>query len=61
MCLLLIDNTNKDIVRLYLNFIKVNSLFIKENKLLIYDMELEKYKIIFTIEEMEKIQKNKSF
>ena len=34
MCLLLIDNTNKDIVRLYLNFIKVNSLFIKENKLL---------------------------
>ena len=59
MCLLLIDNTNKDIVRLYLNFIKVNSLFIKENKLLTYDMELEKYKIIFTIEEMEKIQKNK--
>ena len=59
MCLLLIDNTNKDIVRLYLNFIKVNSLFIKENKLLNYDMELEKYKIIFTIEEMEKIQKNK--
>ena len=59
MCLLLIDNTNKDIVRLYLNFIKINSLFIKENKLLTYDMELEKYKIIFTIEEMEKIQKNK--
>ena len=59
MCLLLIDNTNKDIVRLYLNFIKVNSLFINENKLLTYDMELEKYKIIFTIEEMEKIQKNK--
>ena len=59
MWLLLIDNTNKDIVRLYLNFIKVNSLFINENKLLTYDMEIEKYKIIFTIDEMEKIEKNK--
>ena len=58
MCLLLIDNTNKDIVKLYLNFIKVNSNFIEENNLLPYEIEINNYKILFTVEEMEQIEKN---
>ena len=56
--LLLIDNTNKNIVKLYLSFIKKYSDFIKNNKLIPYEKEIEKYKIIFTIDEMEKIEKN---
>ena len=52
-CLVLIDNTNKDIIKLYLNFIKKNDIFIKENKLDTYEKEINKYKVIFTIEEMK--------
>ena len=58
VCLLLIDNTNKNIVILYLNFIKKYSNFIKKYKLIPYEKELQKYKIIFTIDEMEAIEKN---
>ena len=58
MYLLLIDNTNKDIVKLYLNFIKKHSEFINENKLLSFQTEINKYKIIFTIDEMKTIEKN---
>ena len=55
-CLVLIDNTNKDIIKLYLNFIKKNDIFIKENKLDTYEKEINKYKVIFTIEEMKQIE-----
>ena len=58
MCLILIDNTNKDIVKLYLNFIKNHPSFIKENKLLPYKKEINKYKIIFKIKEINQIEKN---
>ena len=63
MCLLLIDNTNKDIVKLYLDFIKKNSQFINENKLLTYEKEINKYKILFTVDEIKQFGdyiKNKS-
>ena len=56
--LLLIDNTNKDIVKLYLDFIKKNEIFIKENDLLPFEEEVKKYSIIFTVDEMNKIEKN---
>jgi len=56
--LLLIDNTNKDIVKLYLNFLKNNSIFIKENNLLSFKDEVNKYSIIFKIDEIEQIEKN---
>ncbi len=57
-CLLLIDNANKDIVKLYLDFIKKNDKFIKDNNLLHYEEEIKKYSIIFTVDEMEQIEKN---
>ena len=57
-CLLLIDNTNKDIVKLYLNLIKKIPVFIKENNLRPYDIEVKKYSVIFTVDEMNKIEKN---
>ena len=63
MRLLLIDNTNKDIVKLYLDFIKNNSDFIIENGLMSYEKEINKYKILFSEDEMKKIEitkKNKS-
>ena len=58
MCLLLIDNTNKDIVKLYLIFLKNNVSFIKNNNLLTYEKEINKYKVIFTIDEMNMIENN---
>ena len=57
-CLLLIDNTNKDIVKLYLNFIKKIPNFIEENNLIPYDIEIKKYSIIFTVDEMNILEKN---
>ena len=56
--LTLLDNTNKDIIRLYLEFLKNNSTFIKENKLNTYKKEINRYKVLFTIEEMNNIEKN---
>ena len=58
MHLLLIDNTNKDIVKLYLHFIKKHSEFIRENRLLSFQIEINNYKIIFTVDEMKTIEKN---
>ena len=58
VCLLLIDNTNKDIVKLYLNFIKKNSNFINENKLLTFEKEINKYKILFTVDEIKQFGNN---
>ena len=56
--LLLLNNTNKDIVKLYLNFIKENEMFIKEYNLISYEEELLKYQKLFTIKEMDQIEKN---
>ena len=56
--LVLIDNTNKDIIKLYLNFIKTNSDFVRENKLKPFEKEIIKYKIIFTADEMKEIEPN---
>jgi len=56
--LLLLNNTNKDIVKLYLNFIKENEKFIKEYNLISYEEELLKYQKLFTIKEMDQIEKN---
>ena len=56
--LLLLNNTNKDIVKLYLNFIKENEMFIKEYNLISYKEELLKYQKLFTIKEMDQIEKN---
>ena len=57
-CLVLIDNTNKDIIKLYLNFIKKHSDFVTKNNLKPYKKEIMKYKIIFTIDEMKEIEPN---
>ena len=58
VCLTLIDNTNKDIIKLYLNFIKKYHEFVKDNKLLTYEKELNKYKIIFDEDEIAQLDKN---
>ena len=58
VCLTLIDNTNKDIIKLYLNFIKKYHEFVKDNKLLTYEKELNKYKIIFDEDEIVQLDKN---
>lgn len=58
MNLVLIDNTNKDIIKLYLNFLKHYSNFIKENDLLCYSREINKYKVLFTVSEMANIEPN---
>ena len=57
-CLFLIDNTNKDIIKLYLDFLKQNSNFIKRNELAPFEKEINKYKIIFTVDELEQIEPN---
>ena len=57
-CLFLIDNTNKDIIKLYLDFLKQNSEFIKRNELTPFEKEINKYKIIFTVDELEQIEPN---
>ena len=58
VCMLLIDNTNKNIVKLYLGFIKNIPIFIKENNLRPFEIEVKKYSIIFSVDEMDKIEKN---
>jgi len=57
-CLVLIDNTNKDIIKIYLNFIKKHSDFVAKNKLKPYKQEIMKYQIIFTADEMKEIEPN---
>jgi len=56
--LLLLNDTDKNIVRLYLNFIKENEGFIIANKLNTFQQELTKYKRLFTVEEMNIIKKD---
>ena len=55
--LLLLNDTNKNIVILYLNFIKENEVSIKKHCLIPFNEEIQKYKLLFTVEEMNKIQK----
>ena len=58
MELLLLNNTDKDIVKLYLNFLKNNNNFIKDFELNTYEEEIMKYKILFSVKEMETIENN---
>lgn len=58
MTLVLIDDTNKNIIKLYLNFLKKYSNFIKDELSFSYEREINKYKTIFTIDEMNEIEKN---
>ena len=57
-CLTLLDNTNKDIIKLYLKFLKSNDSWIIENNLHSFSHEVNKYKILFSIEEMKEINNN---
>ena len=56
--LVLLDDTNKEIIKLYLNFLKKFPDFIHKNNLLSYEEEINKYKIIYSIDEMNEIEKN---
>ena len=47
--LILLDETNKDIVILYLNFLKDNEISIRNNNLMPFKEEIKKYKFLFTI------------
>ena len=53
--LILLDETNKDIAKLYLDFIKNNEISVKNYGLITYNEELKKYKLLFTIDEKKKI------
>lgn len=55
--LVLLDETNKKIVLLYLNFIIENEVSIKKEGLKTFFEEINKYVSIFTIDEMKKIEK----
>jgi len=55
--LILLDETNKDIVILYLNFLKDNEISIRNNNLMPFKEEIKKYKFLFTIDEMNTIEK----
>ena len=54
--LLLLNDTNKNIVTLYLNFLKNNKNFIESNGFNSFKEEIEKYKVLFTMEEINKIE-----
>jgi len=58
MILVLIDDTNKNIIKMYLNFLKKYSNFIKDELSFSYEREINKYKTIFTIDELKEIEKN---
>ena len=53
--LILLDETNKDIAKLYLDFIKNNEISVKNYGLITYNEEIKKYKLLFTIDEKKKI------
>ena len=53
--LLLLDETNKGIVKLYLKFIKNNETLVKNYGFSTFNEEIKKYKLLFTIDEMKKI------
>ena len=54
--LLYLNETDKDIVHLYLNFIKENDENIKKFNLDTFDDEIKKYKVIFTCDEINLIK-----
>ena len=56
--LLFYNDTNKDIVKLYLNFLRENPDFIKNYNLNTYEDEKHKFKKLFTVEEMKHIEQN---
>ena len=55
--LLLLNNTDKDIVSLYLNFIKENDIYVKSYNFETFDNEIKNYNLIFEIKEVENIKK----
>ena len=55
--LVLLNNTDKDIISLYLNFIKENDLYVKIYDFERFDKEIKVYKILFTKEEAERFKK----
>ena len=57
MHLILLNETNKDIVILYLNFLKDNEISIRNNNLMSFKEEIKKYKLLFTIDEINNIEK----
>ncbi len=56
--LLFLDDTNKNIAKLYLNFLKDHLKFINQNGLNNYILEVEKYKLVLTVKEMKDIEEN---
>ena len=54
--LLFLDDTNKNIAKLYLNFLKDHLKFINQNGLNNYILEVEKYKLVLTVKEMKDIE-----
>ena len=52
-----LNDTNKNIIRFYLNFIRKNDENVKRFNLISFDEEIEKYKLIFTVREMNEIKK----
>ena len=57
MELLLLNNTDKDIVSLYLEFLKENDDYVKSYKFETFENEIKVYKLVLTIKEAEKIEK----
>ena len=55
--LLNLNNTDKNIVLIYLKFIKINQKYIKIHKLKSFDEEINKYKLVLTIKELDEIEK----
>ena len=55
--LLLLNNTDKDIVSLYLEFIKKNDAYVKSYNFETFENEIKVYKLVLTIKEAEKIEK----
>ena len=55
--LVFLNDTDKNIIELYLGFIKINEESIKVNDLNTFEEEIKKYKLLFTVGEMNKIKK----
>ena len=54
--LLFLNDTNKKNVKLYLNFIKSNEQDVKNYSLISFNDEIEKYKVLFTVDEMKDLK-----
>ena len=55
--LLLLNNTDKDIVSLYLNFINKYDIYVKKYNFKTFENEIETYKLVLSIKETENIKK----